>query len=107
MPRKATPINEGIDEATDELFPEADKNHDETANLSRMLAAVLTYLSDDEIEEIDIGSLLENTEGLQEWWNQYRENNKEKIVEEIKNSLEGLTLKELERIREQIKDKQD
>lgn len=74
-------------------------------NVSRLLAAVLTYLSDDEVEVIDIDYLLTHTEGLREWWDMYREKNRELIEEEIKNSLGGLSLEELERIREKIKGK--
>lgn len=78
-------------------------NQDEVANLNRMLAAVLNYLSDEEVEVIDIEYLLENTEGLRVWWDQYRERNRKKIEEEIKKSLSDLTLEELENIREQIR----
>ncbi|MCM3586700.1 hypothetical protein M3182_13250 [Mesobacillus maritimus] len=77
----------------------------EIENLNRMLAAVLEYLSDDEVEEIDIEYLLENTEGLRDWWDQYREKNRKKIEEEITKSLGELTLEELEKIREQLREK--
>lgn len=40
-----------------------------------MLAAVLNYLSDEEVEEIDLEYLLNNTEGLREWWEQDCEKN--------------------------------
>jgi transposase-like protein len=73
--------------------------------LERMLAAVLNYLSDDEIEEIDLEYLLTNTKDLRQWWDQYREKNKKQVEEEIKKSLSKLTLEELESIREQIKEK--
>lgn len=78
---------------------------DEIENLNRMLAAVLSYLSDDEVEEIDIEYLLANTEGLREWWDQYREQNRKLVEDEIRRSLSELTLKELESIREKIKEK--
>lgn len=82
-------------------------NIDEVENLNRMLATVLNYLSDDEVEEIDIEYLLDNTEGLREWWDKYRERNRKNIEEEIKKSLNALSLEELERIREQIKEKKE
>jgi hypothetical protein len=75
---------------------------EEIEKLNRMLGAVLNYLADETIEEIDIDSLLNNTEGLKEWWDQYRERNRKQIEEEIKQSLSGLTLEELEKIRNQI-----
>lgn len=101
MPRKVTPINEGADL---EIANREDEK--EIEKLNRLLAAVLNYLSDDEIEEIDIDYLLKNTDGLREWWDQYRESNRNEIEEEIKNSLSGLSLKELESIREKIKEKE-
>jgi hypothetical protein len=82
-------------------------NKSEIENLNRMLAAVLLYLSDDEVEEIDIEYLLDHTEGLREWWEQYRERNKKQVEEEIKKSLGNLSLNELETILEQIKDKKE
>ncbi|MBP3952251.1 hypothetical protein [Bacillus suaedae] len=78
----------------------------EIENLNRLLAAVLTYLSDDEVEEIDIEYLLTNTEGLRDWWENYRESNRKLIEDEIKKSLGDLSLKELERIHEKIKEKE-
>lgn len=107
MPRKAAPINGESDNETRELLPNNEKFQDEVGNLNRMLAVVLDYLSDDEVEEIDIEYLLDNTEGLQEWWDRYKESNRKQLEEEIKKSLGELSLKELERIREQIKEKQD
>lgn len=97
MPRKV----ESSTEENDEPVQEKEK----TEMLERMLAAVLNYLSDDEIEEIDLEYLLTNTEDLRQWWNQYREKNKKQIEDEIKKSLSKLTLEELESIREQIKEK--
>lgn len=107
MPRKVVPINE-VTEKDDNLLPTNDeKIKDEVGNLNRMLAAVLNYLSDDEVEEIDIEFLLENTEGLRVWWEQYQESNRKQIEEEIKQSLGKLTLKKLKSIREQIKEKKE
>jgi hypothetical protein len=40
------------------------KSEDEKMRLSRLLGAVKRYLSDDQVAEIDIGYLHENTEGL-------------------------------------------
>ena len=107
MPRKAVPINDVTGEETSDLASNKEKKNGEIGNLKRMLAAVLHYLSDDEVEEIDIEYLLDHTEGLRAWWNHYRESNRKNIEEEIKQSLSELSLKELERIREQIKDKQE
>jgi hypothetical protein len=111
MPRKQAQTSEETELETDE--PKAteketkDNTKDEIQNLNRMLAAVLIYLSDDEVEEIDIEYLLDNTEGLREWWEQYRESNKKQVEEEIKKSLGDLSLKELETILEQIKEKKE
>lgn len=97
MPRK----DESPTKETNEPVQEKEKNE----KLERMLAAVLNYLSDDEIEEIDLEYLLANTKDLRQWWDQYREINKKQVEEEIKKSLSKLTLEELENIREQIKGK--
>ena len=101
MPRKTIQLNDEKD-AIEELANGISKNT-ELENLNRMLAAVLNYISDDEVEEIDIEYLLRNTDGLREWWDHYRENNRKQLEEEIKNSLSELTLEELESIREKIK----
>lgn len=110
MPRKAAAVTEENDQETNELeeheeVNKGEKKEDEINNLNRMLGAVLHYLSDDEVEEIDIEYLLENTEGLRDWWDQYRERNRKQIEEEIRRSLSDLPLEELESIREQIKEK--
>ncbi|MEH7305628.1 hypothetical protein [Neobacillus drentensis] len=108
MPRKAPLITEVPDqEEADVLSQNDQKQADEIDNLTRMLGAVLNYISDDELEELDIESLLDDTEGLREWWDRYRESNRKQIEEEIKKSLGELSLKELEKIREKIKDKQN
>ena len=106
MPRKASVVNEVPDEETSVLLESDQKKEDEIDKLTRMLGAVMNYLSDDELEELDIEYLLDDTEGLREWWDQYRESNRKQIEEEIKKSLGGLSLKELEKIHEKIKDKQ-
>lgn len=103
MPKKSAPSSEEVE--SEEKKVEPLKNNDEISNLNRMLAAVLNYLSDDEIEEIDIEYLLDHTEGLRDWWEKYREQNRKSIEEEITKSLNELSLEELESIREQIKDK--
>lgn len=104
MPRKAISNDEPLEvETKANLIKE--KGNDEIRNLSRMLADVLNYLSDEEVEEIDIEFLLNNTEGLREWWDQYRESNRKQIEKEIQQSLGELSLKELESIRQQIKEK--
>lgn len=76
---------------------------DQVEKLTRFLAAVLEYISDDDIEVIDIEYLLTNTEGLREWWEQYQEKNRKKLEKEIRNSLGELSLQELQSIHEQIK----
>lgn len=110
MPRKSAATNENTEKQRGEEVPleygdEETKAKAEIQNLNRLLAAVLNYLSDDEVEVIDIEYLLQNTEGLQEWWDQYKEKNRKKIEEEIKKSLGNLSLEELESIREKIKGK--
>ncbi|KHF39966.1 hypothetical protein [Halalkalibacter okhensis] len=104
MPRKTAHSKE-TEQETDELSVIKNKYEEEIQKLNQWLAAVLNYLSDDEIEEIDIEYLLNNTEGLREWWDQYREKNRKKIEDEIKKSLGELSLEELENIREKIKEK--
>jgi hypothetical protein len=86
--------------------PASPNKESETAKLNRLLGAVMRYLSDDEQEEIDIEYLLENTEGLRDWWSEYRELDRKRVEEEIKNSLTNLSLEELENIREQIRTKE-
>lgn len=79
----------------------------EVARLNRLLGEVMRYLSDDEQEEIDIEYLLENTDGLREWWDQYRELDRKRVEEQIKNSLAELPVEDLELILEQIRNKVD
>ncbi|MFC7686459.1 hypothetical protein [Ureibacillus sp. GCM10028918] len=103
MPRKPAqtndePENEKMDEVPNNLQSEVD-------NLSRMLAAVLDYLADEENEEIDIEYLFDKTEGLREWRKQYQEKNRKLIEDEIKKSLGDLSFEELQKIRAQIKEK--
>ena len=110
MPRKAATVTEENEQETNELEEQEEVKEDnrieeEIDHLNTMLGAVLHYLSDDEVEEIDIEYLLENTEGLREWWDQYRERNRKQIEEEIRISLSDLPLEELESIRDQIKEK--
>ncbi|WLR57476.1 hypothetical protein LC048_11830 [Mesobacillus subterraneus] len=103
MPRKPAAIPEEQANEIEEIEPELNDKKDEIENLNRLLAAVLDYLSDDEVEVIDIEYLLENTEGLREWWNQYRERNRKKIEQEITKALGDLSIEELENLREKIK----
>lgn len=112
MPRKSAASNEDTDkESAEETAAisngELTKAKAEIEHLNRLLAAVLNYLSDDEVEVIDIEYLLNNTAGLQEWWDQYKERNRKKIEEEIKKSLGTLSIEELESIREKIKAKDE
>jgi hypothetical protein len=104
LPRKTAANNGESESDIQEGQSVADKS-DEIENLNRLLGAVLNYLSDDEVEVIDIEYLLNNTEGLQEWWDQYRERNRKQIEEEIKKSLGDLSIEELESLREKIKGK--
>ncbi|MEQ2465269.1 hypothetical protein ACTQ5K_14090 [Niallia sp. Sow4_A1] len=102
MPRKDEEISEEVEKEP----TNTKKKEGEVEKLNRMLAAVLEYISDDEVEEIDIDYILDQTEGLRDWWNLYREKNRKRMEEEIKESLGELSLEELEKIREQIKAKQ-
>ena len=102
MPRNDAEISEEVEKEQ----TNTKKKEGEEDKLNRMLAAVLEYISDDEVEEIDIDYILDQTEGLRDWWNQYREKNRKRMEKEIKESLGELSLEELEKIREQIKAKQ-
>ncbi|MEL3959866.1 hypothetical protein [Lysinibacillus endophyticus] len=101
MPRKSSQSNEESDIEKAVQVPSSQQ--EEIDNLTRMLAAVLDYLTDEDNEEIDVEFMLDNTEGLREWHKQYRESNRKLIEEEIKESLENLSFEELQKIREQIK----
>lgn len=106
MPRKSSQTNEESETVEIEEVDKASNNlQNEIDNLSRMLAAVLDYLADEENEEIDIEYLFDKTEGLREWRKQYQEKNRKLIEDEIKKSLGDLSFEELQRIREQIKEK--
>lgn len=108
MPKKPEASLDGTAEKESNVVPlNKESSKDQKAELSRMLAAVMNYISDDEVEEIDVTYLLQNTEGLKEWWDEYKESNRKDVEEEIKKSLNKLSLKELEQIREQIKEKQE
>lgn len=108
MPKKPEASLDGTAEKESNVVPlNKESSKDQIAELSRMLAAVMNYISDDEVEEIDVTYLLQNTEGLKEWWDEYKESNRKDVEEEIKKSLNKLSLKELEQIREQIKEKQE
>ncbi|WP_080846307.1 hypothetical protein [Cytobacillus gottheilii] len=105
MPRKAEKPDETEAETLQTKEHQHNSDQDDIEQLNRMLGEVLTYLSDDEVEEIDIEYLLKNTEGLREWWDGFRERNRKSIEKEIMKSLGSLPIKELESIREQIKAK--
>lgn len=106
MPRKSSQTNEESETVEIEEVDKASNNlQNEIDNLSRMLAAVLDYLADEENEEIDIEYLFDKTEGLREWRKQYQEKNRKLIEDEIKKSLGDLSFEELQRIQEQIKEK--
>ncbi|WP_370295025.1 hypothetical protein [Rossellomorea marisflavi] len=75
----------------------------EYKNLERLLASTLYYLSDDEVEEIDLEYLMEHTNGLREWWQQYREKNKKVLEKEIQHLLPSLSLEELEELKARLK----
>jgi len=87
---------------TSALVHEADTDM-EKEDLARMLGAVLEYLTRDDLEELDIEYLFDQTEGLREFWAAYREQNKKELAEEIKSALDSLSYEELEQIMEQIK----
>lgn len=99
--------NEPMEQNTKILPLLKKEKEDEIAQLNRMLGVVMKYISNDEIEEIDIEYLLDQTDGLREWWDHYRELDRKKVVEEIKKSLGGLSLEELTKIQEQIQKKQN
>ncbi|WP_210367760.1 hypothetical protein [Bacillus sp. REN3] len=101
MPKKSS---ETVAEVKDS--PGKTKQENRPPDSDRLLGAVLEYLSDDEVEVIDIEYLLENTEGLREWWEGYRELNRQRIEKEIKESLGKLSLEDLEMIRQKIKGKE-
>lgn len=106
MPRKVAVTPEET-ESNLGLVPSSDEiGESEVEKLNRLLAAVMNYLADEEVEEIDIEFLLKNTEGLRDWWDQYRESNRKEIEEEIKQSLSDLSLEELQSIMEKIKEKE-
>ncbi|KON69169.1 hypothetical protein AKG34_10525 [Peribacillus butanolivorans] len=105
MTPRNVPSNKDNEENENKVSPLVKEN--EIVQLNRLLGAVMKYLSDDEQEEIDIEYLLENTEGLRDWWNKYRELDRKRIEEEIKKSLGDLSLEELETIREQIRNKEN
>ncbi|MFB7641589.1 hypothetical protein ACFY5J_20505 [Peribacillus butanolivorans] len=105
MTPRNVPANKDNEENENKVSPLVKEN--EIVQLNRLLGAVMKYLSDDEQEEIDIEYLLENTEGLRDWWNKYRELDRKRIEEEIKKSLGDLSLEELETIREQIRNKEN
>ena len=108
MPKKPEASPDGTAEKESNVVPlNKESSKDQIAELNRMLAAVMNYISDDEVEEIDVTYLLQNTEGLKEWWDEFKESNRKDVEEEIKKSLNKLSLKELEQIREQIKEKQE
>ncbi|MBO1000766.1 hypothetical protein IOC57_23880 [Bacillus sp. SD075] len=102
-----TPRNiKAIDDLEVQDPPPSSDKESQIVKLNRLLGAVMRYLSDDEQEEIDIEYLLENTEGLRDWWSEYRELDRKRVEEEIKKSLTDLSLEELENIREQIRTKE-
>jgi len=68
-----------------------------------LLASTLQDLSDDEVEEIDLEYLMEHTEGLREWWQEYRVENKKALEKEIQQLLPSLSLEELEDLRAKLK----
>lgn len=110
MPRKSSQTNEELDNENNGEMPnkvDGNRNEEEVENLTRMLASVLDYLSDEENEVIDIEYIYDNTEGLREWRTRYLESNRKQIEEEIKESLGELSFEELQKIREQIKERQN
>jgi 5'-deoxynucleotidase YfbR-like HD superfamily hydrolase len=105
MPRKSAQSEEESEKEKIVHLPNTQSKIEEVESLSQMLAAVLEYISDEEVEEIDFEYILDHTEGLRKWWDRYQENNRKKIEDEIRNSLSTLSFEELQKIREQIKEK--
>ena len=109
MPRKSRqPEDENMEQGI--ILPNAHQEQQQghtMDDLTRMLASVLNYLSDDENEVIDVEFIFDNTEGLRDWWSDYKEKNRQLIEEEIKESLGELSIEELQRIRNQIKERQN
>lgn len=105
MPRKSAQTEEESEKEKIVHLPNNQPNKEEVESLAHMLAAVLEYISDEEVEEIDFEYILDHTEGLRNWWERYQENNRKKIEDEIRNSLSELSFEELQKIREQIKEK--
>lgn len=105
MPRKSAQTEEESEKEKIVHLPNNQPNKEEEESLAHMLAAVLEYISDEEVEEIDFEYILDHTEGLRNWWERYQENNRKKIEDEIRNSLSELSFEELQKIREQIKEK--
>lgn len=105
MPRKSSQANDDFDNEEIGQVLKNPQSNDSTDDLTRMLASILSYLSDEENEEIDIEYIFDNTEGLRDWWNQYKESNRKLIEEEIKQSLSELSIEELQKIHEKIKEK--
>ncbi|SOC44099.1 hypothetical protein [Ureibacillus acetophenoni] len=104
MPRKTSQPNDESEKEEEVEKPNHEQSGNEIENLTRMLAAVLDYLSDEENEVIDVEYIIDNTEGLRDWWKQYKENNRKRIEEEIAASLGDLSFEQLKKIREQIKE---
>lgn len=104
VPRRLSLKNEETDIENKTSFVAG--HEDEIEILNRWLATVLNYISDEDVEGIDIEYILDQTEGLREWWEHYQETNRKQIEEEIKQSLGELSIKELERIREKIMEKE-
>lgn len=104
MPRKSSQTNDESEKEKIIETPIREQGGDEAENLTRMLAAVLDYLSDEENEVIDVEYIIDNTEGLRDWWKQYKENNRKRIEEEIAATLGDLSFEQLKKIREQIKE---
>src|SRR5437762_555387 len=99
MPRRNDSVNdENIEKETkiDHLINKKNGDEDEKAHLNQMLGEVMRYISDDQIVEIDIEYLLDHTEGLRKWWDEYREKDRKRVEDEIKKSLSDLSLEELE-----------
>ncbi|BDH61667.1 hypothetical protein MTP04_17970 [Lysinibacillus sp. PLM2] len=105
MPRKSSSSIEESEVESNTQLSDNQQEKEEIENLTNMLASVLDYLSDETNEEIDIAYIFDNIEGLRQWWTQYQENNRKKIEEEIRESLSDLSLEELNKIRQQIKEK--
>lgn len=105
MPRQTNSVMEEKEKGVKVTTQMKDNDATENARLNRMLGDVMKYISNEEIQEIDIEYILEQTDGLREWWGEYQKHERKRVEEAIKKSLNELSLDELEKISEKIREK--